>query len=96
MPTPHEKVAATLAELQAELAQLDEIDPAERQKIRESLAELRAPLREKSGGDPARSQRRRIRRPNGRSRRAGRIEGLHPTFRRALSNIVGILGQMGF
>jgi hypothetical protein len=94
MATQHEKVAATLAELQAELAELDTIDAEEKRKLTETLAELRARLQNPAETDAVEHA------TNSAARRlglaAGRLEGSHPTFSTGLSNIAGILGQMGF
>ncbi len=94
MATQHDKVAATLAELQAELDSLSTIDPEEKRKLTATLAELKLRLENPdetaSVEQGANSAARRL------GLAAGRLESSHPTFSTGLSNIAGILGQMGF
>jgi hypothetical protein len=44
MPTSRERLQATLTELQAELAELDELDPATRERLQTTLHDVRAAL----------------------------------------------------
>jgi Domain of unknown function (DUF4404) len=94
MSSQHEKVAATLAELEAELAKLDELDADEKRKLTETLAELRGRLRDRTGSSSAEHATNSVARRLGLV--AGRLESSHPTFSTNLAAFAGVLGQMGF
>lgn len=94
MPSDHDKLTATLNELRAELANVGELDPAERDQLRAELAEIQATLEKKQA--PAAAQVG----SSGLIDRLGdaamRLEESHPALSSAIGNLAGILGQMGF
>jgi hypothetical protein len=94
MPTDRDKLAATLNDLRAELADVDELDPQERDRLRATLAEIQAALEKKRAPAAASSGSSGV--IDRLSEAALRLEESHPALSSAIGNLAGILGQMGF
>jgi len=98
MSNPYEKIAATLAQLQAELADLDEVDPREKQRLSDTLNELRhrldQPAQQQPLAQPSAPKANSL--ASGLHEAALHFEESHPTFSTSLGALAGVLGQMGF
>ena len=98
MSNPYERISATLAQLQAELGELAEVDPEAKRQLSETLGELQKRL-ERPPASPAASPASAPRSSSlaGRLREAAlHFEESHPTFSTSLGTLAGVLGQMGF
>jgi hypothetical protein len=93
MPTDRDKLNSTLNELQAEISDVEQLDPEERNRLRAALAEIQAVL-DKQHQPAAASH------SSGLIDRLGdaamRLEESHPALSSAVGNLAGMLGQMGF
>ena len=98
MSNPYERISATLAQLQAELGELDEVDPEAKRQLSETLDELQKRLERPPGSQAARpASAPRSSSLAGRLHEAAlRFEESHPTFSTSLGTLAGVLGQMGF
>ena len=97
MSNPYEKVSATLAQLQAELAELSEVDPDVRQRLSETLGELQKRLDRPTASPMAPASAPKRGSLASRLREAAlHFEESHPTFATSLGTLSGVLGQMGF
>jgi len=93
MPTDRNKIEATLRQLQAELAESDDIDPELKTRLAAMQAEIQAGLGKPAAtSGPATG-------PTSLTRRladaALHLEESHPSLSTTIGSLAGILGQMG-
>jgi hypothetical protein len=95
--TSREKLAATLAELQAELAEAGELDAITRQRLQSTLAEIRTALSQPAGADASLSAEENAARSLAeRLNDATRgLESSHPELSTTLGGVIHALAQMG-
>ena len=98
MATTREKLESTLAELQAELADLGELDPTTRQRLVSTLGEIRTELAQPTGDEGAL----RLMDENAATSLAARLndatrglESTHPELSTTLGGVIHALAQMG-
>jgi hypothetical protein len=96
--TTREKLESTLAELQAELADLGELDPITRQRLVSTLGEIRTELAQPTGDEGAS----RLMDENAATSLAERLneatrglESTHPELSTTLGGVIHALAQMG-
>jgi hypothetical protein len=96
--TSREKLEATLTELQAELADLGELDAPVRQRLQTTLAEIRAALARPEGGAD-RSNFSEDNAPHSLAERLNdatrELESTHPELSTTLGGVIHALAQMG-
>jgi len=93
MPTDRTKIEATLRQLQAELAESDDIDPELKARLAAMHAVIQAGL-----GKPAASSRPAIGQTSLTRRLADaalHLEESHPSLSTTIGSLAGVLGQMG-
>jgi hypothetical protein len=98
MATSREKLQATLTDLQAELADLDEVDAQVRGRLQTTLAEIRAALARPDGGEgrPIAGEENAPHSLAERLNDATReLESTHPELSTTLGGVIHALAQMG-
>jgi hypothetical protein len=95
MPTDRSRIEATLRELQAELAESDDIDPELKNRLAAMQAEIQANMEKPKGGPRSAAPAG----PSSLTRRlaeaALHLEESHPSLSTTIGSLAGILGQMG-
>ncbi len=93
MPTDRNKIEATLPQLQAELAESDDIDPELKNRLAAMQTEIQANLEKPRATSPpaagSTSLTRRL------ADAALHLEESHPSLSTTVGSLAGILGQMG-
>jgi hypothetical protein len=93
MPTDRNKIEATLRQLQAELDELDDIDPEVKSRLAAMHAEIQASLENPADRSSP------VAGPTSLTRRladaALHLEESHPALSTTIGSLAGILGQMG-
>ncbi len=97
MPTPPEKLKATLDELHTELDALHELDDATREQLRTTISEIQAALGRRTAPDQSASapidDQSLAERLNDATRG---LESTHPELATNLGGVIRSLAQMGF
>jgi hypothetical protein len=96
--TSREKLEATLAELQAELADLNELDVGTRERLQATLGDIAAALARAAGGEdaPMLAQENTSQSLADRLNDATRgLESTHPELSTTLGGVIHALAQMG-
>ncbi len=94
MALDREKLKGTVANLQAELTDVEALDPSVAERLRTALADVQVALDRPESPQAAAQRSPRVVERLGDA--ALHLEESHPTLSSAIGNLAGILGQMGF
>jgi len=94
MTASADKLRATLADLHAQLDDMETPDPEAREQLRATLAEIQATLeRHAAGQGPGAEEQESL--AQGLREAVDRFESSHPTLAGAVGSVIDALGRMG-
>lgn len=94
MTASAEKLRATLADLRAQLDEVDALDPEARSLLNSTLEEIHAVLERRASGESSTNDEQESL-AQGLREAVDRFEGSHPTLAGAVGSVIDALGRMG-